>query len=128
MVPCCLSLDCIAIEASKVEDAHTVWNALFKIDEQEAFSKVSRPPWALGPRAVLQPEEGFKFAIAPADSESCNITTKEFNQLFEAVVLLVTSIGGQLVDDVDYTVFEKAPFLLHRTIAHVPHVTILPNA
>lgn len=114
MVPCCLSLDCIAIEALKVEDARTVWSALFKIDEQEAFSKVSRPPWAFAPRAILQQGEGFNFAIAPADSESRNMATKEFNELFEAAVLLIKSIGGQLVDNVDYTVFEKAGKLLYE--------------
>jgi len=114
VVPCCLSLDCIAIEASKVEDARTVWSTLFKIDEREAFSKVSRPPWALAPRAVLQPEEAFKFAIPSIDSESRNQVTKEFNQLFEAAVLHVKSVGGQLVDNVDYNVFEDAGKLLYE--------------
>jgi len=114
VVPCCLSLDCIAIEASKVADARTVWSTLFKIDETEAFSKVSRPPWALAPRAILQPGEGFKFAIPPVDSESRKLVTTEFNQLFEAAVLLVKTIGGQLVDNVRYTVFEDAGRLLYE--------------
>jgi Asp-tRNA(Asn)/Glu-tRNA(Gln) amidotransferase A subunit family amidase len=114
VVPCCLSLDCIAIEASKVADARTVWRTLFKIDETEAFSKVSRPPWALAPRAILQPGEGFKFAIPPVDSESRKLVTTEFNQLFEAAVLLVKTIGGQLVDNVRYTVFEDAGRLLYE--------------
>jgi Asp-tRNA(Asn)/Glu-tRNA(Gln) amidotransferase A subunit family amidase len=114
VVPCCLSLDCIAVEASKVADARTVWNALFQIDEKEAFSKVSRPPWALAPRAVLQPGESFKFAIPPADSESRKQVTEEFNQLFEAAVVLVKEIGGQLVNGVDYTVFEDAGRLLYE--------------
>lgn len=114
MVPCCLSLDCIAVEASNVTDARTVWNTLFHIDDREAFSKVSRPPWALAPRAVLQPGEAFKFAIPPVDSESRKLVTEEFNQLFEAAVLLVKKIGGQLVTDVDYTVFEDAGRLLYE--------------
>jgi Asp-tRNA(Asn)/Glu-tRNA(Gln) amidotransferase A subunit family amidase len=114
VVPCCLSLDCIAVEASTVADAHIVWSTLFKIDEREAFSKVSRPPWALAPRAVLQPDEGFKFAIPPVDSESRKLVTKEFNQLFETAVLLVKAIGGQLVDDVNYGVFEDAGRLLYE--------------
>jgi Asp-tRNA(Asn)/Glu-tRNA(Gln) amidotransferase A subunit family amidase len=114
VVPCCLSLDCIAIEASKVEDARTVWNTLFKIDDKEAFSKVSRPPWALAPRAVLQPEEEFKFAVPPIDSESRKLATTEFNKLFEVAVVLLKSIGGKLVDDVNYTVFEDAGKLLYE--------------
>ena len=114
MVPCCLSLDCIAIETSTVADARTVWSALFKVDEREAFSKVLRPPWALAPRAILQPGEKFKFAIPPVDSESRKLVTKEFDQLFETAVLLVKVIGGQLVSDVDYTVFEDAGRLLYE--------------
>jgi Asp-tRNA(Asn)/Glu-tRNA(Gln) amidotransferase A subunit family amidase len=109
-----LSLDCIAIEASKVTDARTVWSTLFKIDEREAFSKVSRPPWALAPRAILQPGEKFDFAIPPVDSESRKLVTTEFNQLFEQAVLLVKAIGGRLVNDVDYTVFEDAGRLLYE--------------
>ena len=114
MVPCCLSLDCIAIEASKVADARIVWNTLFKIDEREAFSKVSRPPWALAPRAVLQPNETFKFAIAPANSESRKLVTEEFNRLFDAAVQRLKTVGGQLVNDVDYTIFEDAGKLLYE--------------
>jgi len=115
VVPCCLSLDSVAIISSKVEDARTVWSTLFSIDEQEAFSKVSRPPWALAPRAVLQPGENFKFAIPPVDSESrSSVITKEFNDLFDAAVLQVQSIGGQVVDNVDYTVFEEAGKLLYE--------------
>jgi Asp-tRNA(Asn)/Glu-tRNA(Gln) amidotransferase A subunit family amidase len=114
VVPCCLSLDCIAIEASKVADALTVWSTLFKIDEREAFSKVSRPPWALAPRAFLQSGEKFKFSIPPVDSESRSLVTKEFNQLFDVAVVLMQAIGGQLVDNVDYTVFEDAGRLLYE--------------
>jgi len=114
VVPCCLSLDCIAIEASKIADAHIVWNTLFKIDEREPFSKVARPPWALSPRAVLQPNEEFKFAVPPVNSESRKLVTKEFDQLFEAAVHMVKAIGGQLVNNVDYIVFEDAGRLLYE--------------
>jgi Asp-tRNA(Asn)/Glu-tRNA(Gln) amidotransferase A subunit family amidase len=109
-----LSLDCIAIEASKVDDARIVWTTLFKIDEREAFSKVSRPPWALAPRTILHPGEDFEFAIPPVDSESRKIITKEFDELFEKAVLLMRLIGGQPIDDVDYTVFEDAGRLLYE--------------
>ena len=114
VVPCCASLDCVSVIASEVADARIVWNTLFKIDDQEAFSKVSRPPWALSPRAVLQPQEKFTFAIPPRDSESRKLVTEEFNALFEAAVVLVKLIGGQLVDNVDYTVFEEAGRLLYE--------------
>jgi Asp-tRNA(Asn)/Glu-tRNA(Gln) amidotransferase A subunit family amidase len=109
-----LSLDCIAIEASKVADARIVWNTLFTIDEREAFSKVSRPPWALAPRAILQPNEEFKFAIPPVDSDSYNLVTKEFSTLFEAAVLQMKTIGGTLANDVNYKVFEDAGRLLYE--------------
>jgi Asp-tRNA(Asn)/Glu-tRNA(Gln) amidotransferase A subunit family amidase len=97
-----------------VEDARTIWSTLFKIDEQETFSKLFRPPWALAPRAVLQPGEEFKFAVPPIDSASREQVTKEYNQLFEAAVLHFKSVGGQLVDNVDYSVFEDAGKLLYE--------------
>ena len=114
VVPCCLSLDCVCVAASTIADARLVWRTLYNVDESEPFSKVSRPPWALAPRAFLQPQEGFKFAIPPADSESRQYLTEEFSRLFEEAVLLVKSVGGQLVDNVKYTVFEDAGRLLYE--------------
>src|SRR6202034_1228028 len=64
--------------------------------------------------SVLQPGEKFKFAIPPSSSESRKSVSEEFNRLFEAAVHLMKSIGGQLVDDVDYTVFEDAGRLLYE--------------
>jgi Asp-tRNA(Asn)/Glu-tRNA(Gln) amidotransferase A subunit family amidase len=68
----------------------------------------------LAPRTVLQPGEQFKFAVPPIDSASRRQVTKEFDQLFEAAVLHVRSVGGQLADNVDYTVFEDAGKLLYE--------------
>jgi hypothetical protein len=42
------------------------------------------------------------------------LATKEFNRLFEVAVLHVKSVGGQLVDNVDYHVFEEAGKLLYE--------------
>ncbi|KAF9516953.1 hypothetical protein BS47DRAFT_1390275 [Hydnum rufescens UP504] len=114
VVPASKSLDTIAIEALTVADARVVWNTLFKIDGLDPFSKVSRPPWVLSPRAILRPGEEFKFSIAPADSESREVVSTEFNDLFEQAVLLMKTIGGQLVNDIDYPIFEKAGTLLYR--------------
>jgi hypothetical protein len=93
--------------------AYCLENSL-NIHERETFSKVSRPPWALAPRAILQPGEQFKFSIPPVNSESRTLVTAKFNQLFEQAVLIVKTIGGQLVDDVNYTVFERAGRLLYE--------------
>lgn len=46
-----------------VADAKKVWTVLYGVDEDSAFAKVARPPWATAPRAVLQPGESFTFAI-----------------------------------------------------------------
>lgn len=113
-MPCCLSLDCLAIEALKVADAQAVYDVLFKIDDTEAFSKVSRPPWALAPRSVLQPKEFFKFSVPPAGGESRKLVCDEFNTLFDKAMEMVKSIGGQLVDTVNYSVFEDAGRLLYE--------------
>jgi hypothetical protein len=110
-----MSLDAISVEALRASDARTVYTTIFRIDEKEPFSKISRPPWAVAPRAILQPGERFMFAIPPADSESRKLVTKEFDRLFEVAVLLMKEIGGQLVKDVDYTVFEDAGRLIYES-------------
>ena len=114
VIPCCLSLDCVAISALTIADTRLVHNTLFKIDLTEAFSKVARPPWALAPRAVLQPGEQFRFAIAPAGSKSRALMCDEFNTLFEVAVGMITGVGGTLVEDMDYTIFEDAGRLLYE--------------
>lgn len=114
IVPCCLSLDCVAIEALKVADVQSIYNVLWKIDDSEAFAKVSRPPWSLAPRSVLQPKEFFKFAIPPSEGGSRKLVCDEFNTLFTKAVEMVKSIGGQLDNTVDYTVFENAGRLLYE--------------
>ena len=114
VVPACKNLDTIAIEALTIADAQVVWNTLFKIDELDPFSKVSRPPWALAPRAVLQPAEKFKFSIPPPESESRKAVSTEFDQLFEKVILMLKTIGGELVTDIDFRIFEKAGKLLYE--------------
>src|SRR5258708_8810761 len=114
VIPCCLSLDCIAISALTIADAHLVHNVLFNIDPTEAFAKVARPPWALAPRAVLQPGENFRFAIPPASSESRALMCEEFNVLFEEALKMLSGSGGSLVEDMDYTIFEDAGRLLYE--------------
>ncbi len=114
VIPCCLSLDCIAISALTIADTRLVHNVLFNIDPTEAFAKVARPPWALAPRAVLQPGENFRFAIPPAASESRALMCEEFNVLFEEAVKMLSGSGGSLVEDLDYTIFEDAGRLLYE--------------
>jgi allophanate hydrolase len=114
VIPCCLSLDCIAISALTIADTRLVHNVLFNVDPTEAFAKVARPPWALAPRAVLQPGEKFRFAIPPAASESRALMCKEFNVLFEEAVRMLSGSGGSLVEDMDYTIFEDAGRLLYE--------------
>jgi hypothetical protein len=53
--------------------------------------------------------------IAPANSASRKLVTEEFNQLFDAAVQRMKTIGGQLVNDVDYAIFEDAGRLLYES-------------
>jgi hypothetical protein len=87
---------------------------LFKVDDCEPFSKVSRPPWSVAPRAILQPNENFKFAIPGADTESRKLAIDEYNELFEIAIERLKSVGGTMAEDVDYKVFEDAGRLLYE--------------
>lgn len=129
VVPCCLSVDCIALECLSVKDARRIWSALFhatsalfnprpmSLDVSDAFAKVASPPWAVAPRAVLQPRQSFRFAIPPANSESRAYLCPEFEELFSAAVESIKNqeVGGILVEDgFDYTVFEEGGKLLYE--------------
>jgi len=104
----------MAIEALLVSDAKRVWHVLYGINDDLPFAKVARPPWALAPRAVLQPGEDFTFAIPPRDSESRALVTDEFNDLFDSAVKRLSTIGGKQFAAIDYTVFEHAGRLLYE--------------
>ncbi|KAM0753514.1 amidase signature enzyme [Meredithblackwellia eburnea MCA 4105] len=114
VVPCCLSLDCIAIEALFVGDTVKVWNTLWGINEMAPFAKVARPPWALAPRAVLQPDESFTFAIPGEETDSRKMVCPEFEVLFKQAIARMSEIGGKISPKVDYTVFEDAGRLLYE--------------
>ena len=109
-------MDCIAVEALSVQDARTVYNHLRAFDAEDPFAKVALPSWATAPRAILHPNEPFKFAIPPIGSESRSYLCPEFEALFVKAVETLSSVkvGGQRVDSVDYTVFEAAGRLLYE--------------
>jgi Asp-tRNA(Asn)/Glu-tRNA(Gln) amidotransferase A subunit family amidase len=114
VVPCCRSLDCIAIEALSVPDVRKVWSLLHKFDPSDPFAKVAIPSWALSSKAVLQPGQKFRFAIPPKGSQSRGYLCGPFEELFEEAVERLQKIGGELVETVDYTVFEEAGKLLYE--------------
>ena len=109
VTPACLSLDCIAIIATAVTDARTIWDLCAHFDPEDRYAKRSFPlPKhinSLGPQAT-----SFTFGIPPPDAlHVCNpIYSRKFNE----AVQTLRSMGGQL-RPIDWTPFSQAGKLLY---------------
>ena len=109
VTPACLSLDCIAIVATTVNDARTIWDLCAHFDPEDRYAKRSFPlPKhinSLGPQAT-----SFTFGIPPPDAlHVCNpIYSRKFNE----AVQTLRSMGGQL-RPIDWTPFSQAGKLLY---------------
>ncbi|KZO89552.1 amidase signature enzyme [Calocera viscosa TUFC12733] len=116
VVPCCPSLDCIALECSSVSDAQRIFHVLRGFDRTDPFAKSAIPTWAFGSRAVLQPGATFKFGTVPKSSDSWKYLCPEFERLFSKALGLMASpsVGGIMVDHIDYSIFEDAGRLLYE--------------
>ena len=109
VTPACLSLDCIAIIATTVSDARTIWDLCVNFDAEDRYAKRSFPiPRhidSLGPQAT-----SFTFGIPPA--EALRICSPIYNRKFNETVQILLSIGGQL-HKINWTPFSQAGKLLY---------------
>ncbi|KAL8908380.1 MAG: hypothetical protein Q9171_005467 [Xanthocarpia ochracea] len=123
VTPACLSLDCIALIASNVSDARTVWDTCVSYDEEDRYSKTAAPMQrhvnSTGPQAL-----SFKFGIPPP--ESLAVCNPEYRQLFGDVVKKLQSLGGQLIP-IGWSPFEKAGKLLYEGTFVSERLASLPD-
>ena len=109
VTPACLSLDCIAIIATTVTDARTVWDLCAHFDPEDRYAKRSFPlPKhinSLGPQAT-----SFTFGIPPP--EALHICNPIYSRKFNEAVRTLQSMGGQL-RPIDWTPFSQAGKLLY---------------
>lgn len=109
VTPACLSLDCIAIIATTVTDARTIWDLCVDFDAEDRYAKRSFPlPKhinSLGPQAT-----SFTFGIPPP--EALHICNPIYSRKFNEAVQTLRSIGGQL-RPIDWTPFAQAGKLLY---------------
>jgi allophanate hydrolase len=111
LVPACRTLDTITVLAPNVVDTRKVWRLIAVPDRDDPFSKLpqSLPVWKADFRGTRL--GGFTFAIPPpADLEAC---TPTYRALFAQAVQTLRSVGGRLVENVDYTPFARAGDLLY---------------
>ena len=110
VTPACLSLDCIAIIATNVNDARTVWDLSVGFDEQDRYAKTCTPVPrhinSIGPQAA-----SFTFGIPP--SEALCICSPVYRRMFNGAVQALQRLGGRL-QPIDWTPFEKAGKLLYE--------------
>ena len=109
VTPACLSLDCIAIIATTVTDARTIWDLCARFDAEDRYAKRSFPlPKhinSLGPQAT-----SFTFGIPPP--EALHICNPIYSRKFNEAVRTLQSMGGQL-RPIDWTPFSQAGKLLY---------------
>ena len=109
VTPACLSLDCIAIIATTVNDARTIWDLCVHFDVEDRYAKRTFPfPKhinSLGSQAT-----SFTFGVPPP--EALHICSPIYSRKFTEAIQTLQSIGGQL-RPIDWTPFSQAGKLLY---------------
>ena len=110
ITPACLSLDCVALIATSVGDARTVWDLCASYDEGDRYAKVTMPVQrhvnSIGPQA-----KAFKFGVPPP--ETLAICNPIYRRMFNKVVQDLQTMGGRLTN-VDWSPFHNAGKLLYE--------------
>lgn len=123
VTPACLSLDCVAIMASNVADARTVWQILEEHDERDRYARDTFPADrhvnALGDQV-----RSFKFGIPPP--QVLEICSDQYKTLFNQTVQKLQSLGG-IVSKIDYTPFAEAERLLYAGTFVSERLASLPD-
>lgn len=109
ITPACLSLDCVAIVASTVVDAQSIWQVIEEYDECDRYARDTFPAErhvnALGNQA-----SSFKFGIPPP--EVLGLCSAKYRELFNQTVQKLQALGG-ILQKIDYTPFAEAERLLY---------------
>lgn len=123
VTPACMSLDCIALIASNVDDCRTVWDLCAEYDEGDRYAKSSAPIQrhinATGPQAKI-----FKFGIPPPEALAC--CSPVYRRMFNDAVQKLQRIGGHLMP-IDWNPFEKAGKLLYEATFVSERLASLPD-
>lgn len=109
ITPACLSLDCVAVIASNVTDARTVWEVCEEYDPQDRYARDAFPAErhvnSLGTQRI-----SFTFGVPPAEAiEMCSL---EYREQFKNAIQQLESMGGKRIP-IDWSPFEKAGNLLY---------------
>lgn len=123
VTPACLSLDCIAIIATTVSDARTIWDLCAHFDAEDRYAKryfpTPRHINSLGPHAT-----SFTFGIPPPDA--LHICSSIYSHNFVEAVQTLQSIGGQL-RPINWTPFLQAGKLLYDGSFVCERLSSLPD-
>jgi Asp-tRNA(Asn)/Glu-tRNA(Gln) amidotransferase A subunit family amidase len=109
ITPACLSLDCVAIIATNVADARTVWQLCEEFDPRDRYAKDALPMErhvdSLGTQS-----QTFKFGVPPP--EVLDFCTPTYRRMFNEAIQTLQSCGGVLTP-IDWTPFQKGGGLLY---------------
>jgi allophanate hydrolase len=124
VTPACLSLDCVAFMATNVEDARLVWDLCEGYDDEYVYAKATPPLLrhvnSLGPQA-----RQFSFGIPPP--QVLALCAPVYQRMFGEAVEMLKSIGGVLIDDMDWSPFENAGNLLYEGTFVSERLASLPD-
>lgn len=123
VTPACLSLDCVAVIASNVEDARTVWDLCSDFDEDDRYAKSAAPVQRhvnpTGPRA-----ENFRFGTPPP--EALAVCNPVYRRKFNEAIQRLQAMGGQLTP-INWSPFEKAGKILYEGTFVSERLASLPD-
>lgn len=109
ITPACLSLDCVAVIATTVADARTVWQLCEEFDPHDRYAKEALPMERHVDSLGAQ-NRTFKFGVAPPDV--LDICTPTYRRMFNEAIQTLQSCGGVLTP-IDWTPFQKGGDLLY---------------
>jgi len=125
VTPACMSLDCVAVLASTVRDARTVWRILETFDPRDPYTKpeeLRKCPHVV--HSTGQTETTFRFGIPPPDV--LGICSEPYRRFFAETVTQLQKIGGKL-QPINWEPFDKAGRLLYDGTFVLERVASIPD-
>ncbi|CAK7240394.1 MAG: hypothetical protein STHCBS139747_001833 [Sporothrix thermara] len=116
VVPCCRSIDTVAILARSIADARRIWYIVDQYDAEDAFAKDPQSlPLMLADHRGLE-KAGFVYATPPASAMDAAFVSPAFRVAFDYALKVLEEIGGNLrpLDDAAYQPFVDASDLLYN--------------
>ena len=123
ITPACLSLDCVAVIASNVADARTVWQLCEEFDPRDPYAKDALP-MERHVNSLGDQSRTFKFGVPPP--EVLDTCSPKYRSMFNEAIQKLQSCGG-ILTPIDWTPFQKGGDLLYEGTFVSERLASLPD-